>query len=49
VPRIRSDLYLFVILGLVGVALTAALLFLPDQRKADAQDMPVPAGISIAE
>lgn len=48
-PRIRTDLYLFVVLALVGVALTAALLFLPDHRKVDTEDVPVPVGIPVAE
>jgi hypothetical protein len=46
--RIRSDLYLFVALALVGVVLTAALLFLPDHREVDARDMPAPASVPVA-
>ena len=46
--RVRSDLYLFVALALVGVVLTAALLFLPDNREAVAEDMPAPASVPAA-
>jgi hypothetical protein len=39
---------LFLALALVGIVLTAALLFLPDNRDAGAEDMPAPASIPAA-